>query len=217
MKRRSNVRVVTPELVLADVMMPGLDGFELLRRMRSDGELRTIAFVLVTARAGESSAVEGLEAGANDYIAKPFTARELVVRVGAQLEISRLRRRTAERDAFLLAVSDALRPLTDPLEIMTAAALVLAEHLRVDRVAYGEVTGDGSALVIEREYPREGKVSLVGTYRFVDFPMPVGDLAGGVTFVSEDVAHDKRFSAEGKAVFAAIGSARFLGASTLDG
>ena len=62
-------------------MMPGLDGFELLRALRADPATRMVPVVLVSARAGEEARVEGLDAGADDYIVKPFAARELVARV----------------------------------------------------------------------------------------------------------------------------------------
>src|SRR5262249_59496586 len=81
-----------PDLVLADVMMPELDGFGLLRELRADPRTRTVPVVLLSARAGEESRVEGLAAGADDYLVKPFSARELLARVGTHLEMARLRR-----------------------------------------------------------------------------------------------------------------------------
>ena len=86
-----DIREHRPDLVLADVMMPNMDGFELLREIRSDAALRDIPVILVSARAGEESRVEGLAAGANDYLVKPFAARELIARVGANLELARVR------------------------------------------------------------------------------------------------------------------------------
>jgi PAS domain S-box-containing protein len=80
-----------PDLVLSDVMMPRLDGLGLVRRLRADPATRTLPIVLVSARAGEQETSAGLRAGANDYIVKPFGARELAVRVAAQLEIARIR------------------------------------------------------------------------------------------------------------------------------
>jgi two-component sensor histidine kinase len=81
--------------VLADVMMPGLDGFELLRRLRADVTTRGIPIILLSARAGEESRVEGVEAGADDYLVKPFSARELVARVGTHLRLAHERREAA--------------------------------------------------------------------------------------------------------------------------
>lgn len=84
-----------PDLILSDVMMPGLDGFGLLQELRERPETRTIPIVLLSARAGEESRVEGLGAGADDYLIKPFTARELQARVAAHLSMRR-RRMVAE-------------------------------------------------------------------------------------------------------------------------
>ncbi|MFL6449763.1 MAG: ATP-binding protein [Bryobacteraceae bacterium] len=81
-----------PDLVLTDVMMPGLDGFSLLRELRAHERTKTLPIILLSARAGEESRIEGLDAGADDYIAKPFTARELSARVDAHLSLARMRR-----------------------------------------------------------------------------------------------------------------------------
>ena len=81
-----------PDLVLSDVMMPRLDGLSLLSALRSDRELRDVPVIFLSARAGEEAKVEGLEAGANDYLSKPFSARELLARVRANIELATLRR-----------------------------------------------------------------------------------------------------------------------------
>ena len=73
------------DLVIADVMMPTLDGFGLLRELRADARTRDIPVLMLSARAGEESRIEGLQAGANDYLVKPFSARELIARVESQL------------------------------------------------------------------------------------------------------------------------------------
>ncbi|MGH9901116.1 MAG: hybrid sensor histidine kinase/response regulator, partial [Pyrinomonadaceae bacterium] len=85
-----------PDLVLTDVMMPRLDGFGLLRELRADERTKTVPVILLSARAGEESRVEGLEAGADDYLVKPFGARELLARVESHLKLQRVRRE-AER------------------------------------------------------------------------------------------------------------------------
>ncbi len=85
------VRQQRPDLVLTDVMMPGLDGFALLHRLRADVRTREVPILLLSARAGEESRVEGLDAGADDYLLKPFSARELLARVRANLEMARVR------------------------------------------------------------------------------------------------------------------------------
>ena len=66
-------------------MMPGLDGFQLLAALRADEAVRTTPFILLSARAGEEARIDGLHAGADDYLVKPFSARELIARVDAQL------------------------------------------------------------------------------------------------------------------------------------
>ena len=85
------VRAKRPDLILTDVMMPNLDGFGLLRAIRSDAGLRDIPVIMLSARAGEESRVEGLDAGADDYLAKPFSARELIARVSSLLDLARVR------------------------------------------------------------------------------------------------------------------------------
>ncbi|MBD0385553.1 MAG: response regulator [Nostoc sp. C3-bin3] len=87
-----------PDLVLSDIMMPGVDGLQLLRQLRSQSSTCEVPIILLSARAGEESRVEGLEMGADDYLIKPFSARELLARVRANLELSRLRKQAqAER------------------------------------------------------------------------------------------------------------------------
>ncbi|HZR36000.1 MAG TPA: ATP-binding protein [Nevskia sp.] len=83
-----------PDLILSDVMMPGLDGFGLLREVRADERLKAVPLILISARAGEESRIEGLDRGADDYLVKPFSAQELIARVESQVRMSQLRRQT---------------------------------------------------------------------------------------------------------------------------
>jgi len=116
-----------PDLIVSDVMMPVLDGFELLKALRANEQTRTIPVILLSARAGEESRVEGIEAGADDYLIKPFSSRELLARVSGRLEIARLQRdreaqlkmgraelaqRVQERTQELLKASQELRELS---------------------------------------------------------------------------------------------------------
>jgi signal transduction histidine kinase/FixJ family two-component response regulator len=80
-----------PDIVLSDVMMPGLDGVQLLAQLRADPTTAAIPVVLVSARAGEEARVQGLEAGADDYLVKPFSARELLTRVETTTRMARER------------------------------------------------------------------------------------------------------------------------------
>ncbi len=82
-----------PDLVLADVMMPRLDGLALLRALRADPAIAHTPVILLSARAGEEAKVEGLRAGADDYLVKPFFARELLARVQAAIKLAEARRR----------------------------------------------------------------------------------------------------------------------------
>jgi PAS domain S-box-containing protein len=85
------VRKNRPDLIITDVMMPKLDGFELLKILRSDEKISTIPVILLSARAGEEARSEGMEAGADDYLTKPFSARELLACVRAHLTTAKLR------------------------------------------------------------------------------------------------------------------------------
>ncbi|MBD5801388.1 Phosphate regulon transcriptional regulatory protein PhoB [Azoarcus sp. Aa7] len=79
------VREALPDLVLLDWMLPGMSGIELARRLRADERTRTIPIIMLTARGEEQDKVAGLEMGADDYITKPFSPRELVARIKAVL------------------------------------------------------------------------------------------------------------------------------------
>jgi DNA-binding response OmpR family regulator len=92
------VRATPPDLVLSDVMMPGLDGFALLSALRAEQATRDLPVILLSARAGEEARVEALQAGADDYLVKPFSARELVASVAGAVRLSHLRRATERRN-----------------------------------------------------------------------------------------------------------------------
>lgn len=102
-----------PDLILSDIMMPGLNGFGLLKVLRSSSETRTTPFILLSAKAGEEARVEGLLAGADDYLAKPFSARELIARVHTHLDIAKMRveleKRVKERTKDLMESEERYR------------------------------------------------------------------------------------------------------------
>ncbi|TET43677.1 response regulator [Candidatus Aerophobetes bacterium] len=70
-----------PDLILLDIMMPVMDGYEVLRQIKEDEKLRDIPVIMLTARAQERDVVKGIDSGAEDYITKPFHPAELLVRV----------------------------------------------------------------------------------------------------------------------------------------
>lgn len=129
-----------PDLILSDVMMPVLDGFELLRRIRANPRTQEIPVVLLSARAGEEARIEGLEASADDYLVKPFSARELLATVDAHKKTVDIRRKSREaelrlieqlreqdrrKDEFLATLAHELRnplaPIRNGLELIRRA------------------------------------------------------------------------------------------------
>ncbi|PMB47669.1 histidine kinase [Fischerella thermalis CCMEE 5201] len=105
------VSLQPPDLVLTDVMMPEMDGFELLSALRADPKTKGIPIIMLSARAGVEAAIEGLQAGADDYLIKPFSAQELIARVDSHLQMARLRQELSSnrlKDEFLATVTHEL-------------------------------------------------------------------------------------------------------------
>jgi PAS domain S-box-containing protein len=115
-------RAHPPDLVLSDVMMPRLDGFGLLKALRADERLKTVPVILLSARAGEEASVEGIESGADDYLIKPFSARELLARVDGHLKMARLR---TEAEKALRGSEERFRLLVDNVQ---EYALIQTDH-----------------------------------------------------------------------------------------
>jgi DNA-binding NtrC family response regulator len=119
----AEVRRQPPDLVISDILMPRVDGFELLRAIRSDPSASPIPVILLSAAGGEESKIEGWERGADDYLVKPFSARELTARLAAVLALARLRKEAAERKARAVVLAESER---------------LKNHFEPDNVAFGE-------------------------------------------------------------------------------
>ncbi|MGE5698271.1 MAG: response regulator, partial [Candidatus Sericytochromatia bacterium] len=102
------IRADVPDLVISDVMMPGLNGLELVAALRADPRTTAVPVLLLSARAGQEASIEGLQAGADDYLVKPFAAAELLARVRANVELARLRNHHARwRTALVESLQEA--------------------------------------------------------------------------------------------------------------
>jgi PAS domain S-box-containing protein len=125
------IRHHIPDLVLTDVMMPELDGFGLLRELRANPQTQELPVILLSARAGEESRVEGLESGADDYLVKPFSARELLARVEATLKLYQVRQEaTRQEQAQRQEVEAAKEQLESVLSSINDQFLVLDQEWR---------------------------------------------------------------------------------------
>jgi signal transduction histidine kinase len=127
-----------PAVVISDVMLPRLDGIGLLVGLRRDARTESVPVIIVSARADREDALRAREIGADDYIAKPFAARDLLTRVRATVESARLRSRTAEArgEAQAQAASNReLRALLDDLKVLQrrVVAAADAERRRIER------------------------------------------------------------------------------------
>ncbi|MFJ2647941.1 SpoIIE family protein phosphatase [Streptomyces sp. NPDC087420] len=102
------IRAETPDLVVSDVMMPRLDGLALVEALRGDSRTASVPVLLLSARAGQEASIEGLQAGADDYLVKPFAAAELLARARAAIRLARLRGHHARwRTALIESLQEA--------------------------------------------------------------------------------------------------------------
>jgi PAS domain S-box-containing protein len=137
------IRAQVPDLVVSDVMMPQLDGLGLVAALRNDSRTAAIPVLLLSARAGQEASIEGLQAGADDYLVKPFAAAELLARVRANVELARLRNHHA-------------RWRTALVESLQEAFFVCDEHGAVIEInsAFTEILGFGTdGLPYEPSHP----------------------------------------------------------------
>ena len=153
-------RANPPDLILSDVMMPVMDGFALVKELRADERTRSVPIILLSARAGDEATIEGIDSGADDYLVKPFSARELMARVQGQLEMSRIRaevwrerghvdelqRSLAARDEFIAVSSHELRTPLTALRIQVESLLMMTEDEQREMAASRLTHKLGSAL-----------------------------------------------------------------------
>jgi diguanylate cyclase (GGDEF)-like protein len=192
------VREAPPQLILCDVMMPGIDGYEVARRIKNDGRTGTLPFIpiiLVTALGETEHIVQGLNTGADDYIAKPYHFQELEARVRAMLRIKRLQDELDQKNRELEVANRRLRKLsiTDGLtelynhrhvhELLRdefersrrtgeplAVTMVDLDRFKAVNDSYGHPTGDVvlyETARILRETARE--IDMVGRYGGEEF------------------------------------------------
>ena len=194
-------RAEPPDLVLSDVMMPRLDGFGLLRELRADPVLRETPVVMLSARAGEEARVDGIEQGADDYLTKPFSARELLARVAGNLQLARLRRETEMK----------LREESRTLEILNRVGATVAAELDLKRAvqivtdAATELTGAAFGSFFYNVLDDQGGSYMLYTLSgipqdsFERFPMPRNTAVFAPTFMgegivrSDDITQDPRY------------------------
>jgi PAS domain S-box-containing protein len=159
-------RQLRPDLLLSDVMMPRLDGFSLLREFRADATLRSIPVILLSARAGEEARVDGLDAGADDYVTKPFHSRELLARVAATLTLVRERAEAAARERQLqLEHAEILNRMNLAFICTDADFRVLYVNAEADR--YGFTQKENLGQILWEKYPESLGTPVEDNYRRV--------------------------------------------------
>ena len=142
-------RKVHPLLILLDIVMPGIDGYETCRRLKSDPETRQAAVIFLSSLDDTKDKVRGLEAGAVDFVSKPFQAEEVVARVNNHLTLQRLRRQLEARNAELareLAVAQEL--LTDARRRVEGPLLGDSPAIRALRESIARYAGDADVLLL---------------------------------------------------------------------
>jgi PAS domain S-box-containing protein len=186
----AEVERLLPDLVLTDIMMPEMDGFALLAAMRQNPATRSVPVIMLSARAGEEARIDGIDAGADDYLTKPFSARELLARVDAQLKLARLRKDAVEQQAALnLEISKAKRFAWEALEhipdvfytfdrdfrftYMNAAGVQIAERMQKELLGgcIWDVLPELRGSLVESSFQRamEQRIALAFEYFYEPF------------------------------------------------
>jgi PAS domain S-box-containing protein len=190
-----------PDLILSDVMMPGLDGIQLLAKLREHERLRDVPIIFLSARAGEEAKIEGLRAGADDYLVKPFSARELLARVETNLKLAGTRRESArilrEEAEILELLNEVGTALAAEIDLERAVQVVTDAATKLSGAAFGSFfynviddKGESYTLYTLSGAPREA---------FAKFPMPRNTEVFSPTFrgtgivCSPDITKDSRY------------------------
>ena len=147
----------TPDLIITDVMMPRLDGFGLLQKLRALPQTATLPVIMLSARAGQQARIEGLQAGADDYLMKPFSARELLARIESALTIAGIRDAAAQRERGLRSEISVI------LESMDSAFIALDRDFKL---TYANAAAERSSGMLRSE--------LIGQNLWLLYPDAIG-------------------------------------------
>jgi DNA-binding response OmpR family regulator len=131
-------RTEMPDLILMDIMMPGITGIEACKILVNDEKTKHIPIILVTAKSGAEDTKEGLEAGAFDYIKKPFNKIELLARVKSALKLSEANYRLLEaekRNTFIATVVTANHKIKQPLTLLSLSSAAIKRELNKDEIS----------------------------------------------------------------------------------
>jgi DNA-binding response OmpR family regulator len=132
-----------PDLILLDVMMPGITGFEVCKTLANDIKTKNIPIILVTAKIGAEDTKEGLEAGAFDYIKKPFNKIELLARVNSALKLSEAQKmliKAEKQSVFSATVVTANHKIKQPLTLMNLSAAAIKRELAKEEISKEAIT-----------------------------------------------------------------------------
>jgi len=127
-----------PDLILLDVMMPDISGFEVCKILVNDERTKHIPIILVTARAGAEDTKEGLEAGAFDYIKKPFNRVELMARVKSALKLSDANQQVLQiekRTTYVATIITANHKIKQPLTLLSLSSAAIKKELEKDEIS----------------------------------------------------------------------------------
>jgi two-component system NtrC family sensor kinase len=202
------------DLVLLDIVMPGLGGYEVCRFIKSDTRLKHIPVIMVTALDGVKEWATGLEAGADDYITKPFCREELVARVRALLRVSQMEREMAHlyqesesRAAQIAAVNritSAIRSSLDIHDVYQTFFSELKAIVEFDQASLALLDASGENLTVQVLSGEAGDGLRVGA------PLPLTDSAQGYTVIEEkallrrDLREEQSFTPDGEALAAGL-------------
>ncbi len=194
-------RVDAPDVVLLDIEMPGLDGYEVLSALKADSRLRNIPVVFLTGRSDMRDLVAGLGGGAHDYLKKPFHGAELLARVGAAAQVKKLQDKLEERNVELELVSrtdgltglynrrhldeELMRRRSDAQRHQEPLCLLLLDidHFKQVNDTYGHSTGDMVLRAFADRLQAELRAGdIAGRWGGDEFLviLPHTDLAGGL-------------------------------------